>query len=74
MFIIEMYRVVFSRNNYFFRSFLFLRFAFIINDPAMLPVNYFGILLNVLYVLVYAYYEPKKVGNSCVFNFQFTLK
>ncbi|CAL7935121.1 unnamed protein product [Xylocopa violacea] len=37
---------------------LMLQYALIVRDPAMINVNVFGVLTNVLYMTVYYYYSP----------------
>ncbi|XP_015114981.1 sugar transporter SWEET1 [Diachasma alloeum] len=39
---------------------LMLQYAFIVNDPAMISVNVFGLTTSLLYVLVFYVYSPKK--------------
>ncbi|XP_011306280.1 sugar transporter SWEET1 [Fopius arisanus] len=39
---------------------LMLQYAFIVNDPAMISVNVFGLTTSILYVLVFYFYSPKK--------------
>lgn len=40
------------------RTVLSFKYATILNDLAMLRVNVFGLLLNIIYVTVYYYYTP----------------
>ncbi|KAL6444433.1 hypothetical protein ACFW04_001940 [Cataglyphis niger] len=37
---------------------LMLRYALMLNDPTMINVNIFGLLTNIIYMIVYYYYAP----------------
>jgi len=41
-------------------SFIGLKFGFIIRDDAMIKVNFFGIAINILFMLVFYYYTPNE--------------
>lgn len=42
------------------RTVLSFKYAAILNDPAMLRVNFFGLVLNIIYMIVYYQYTPDK--------------
>lgn len=45
----------------FFRCILMLRYALMLNDSTMINVNVFGLLTNIIYMIVYYYYAPNTV-------------
>ncbi|KYQ55391.1 hypothetical protein ALC60_05760 [Trachymyrmex zeteki] len=44
--------------NYFFRCILMLRYAWMLGDSNMINVNIFGLLTNMIYMIIYYYYAP----------------
>lgn len=48
-----------------------LRYALMLNDSTMINVNVFGLLINIIYMIVYYYYAPNTVsdkGFNKIFN------
>lgn len=41
-----------------------LRYALMLNDPTMINVNIFGLLTNIIYMIVYYYYAPNTVSDK----------